>query len=46
MFKERKAAQIAAYFLSKAGGSMPRLKLMYRAHMPQPTETEHSTMSI
>jgi uncharacterized phage-associated protein len=28
MFTEEKAAQIAAYFLNKAGGALPRLKLM------------------
>jgi len=28
MFKERKAAQIAAYFLNKDGGAMPHIKLV------------------
>ena len=28
MFNEQKAAQIAAWFLGKAGGTMPHLKLM------------------
>jgi hypothetical protein len=28
MFTERKAAQMAAYIINKAGGRMPRIKLM------------------
>ena len=46
MFKERKAAQIAAYFLNRGGGTMPHLKWLHLVDCKlQPIATKHNAMS-